>query len=67
MKTIFIGVTLFLTIVITIVLIIDDMNSFRYVFAGFNYNILFVPVVGIILAMMFAAIPDNNNNNKENK
>lgn len=67
MKTIFIGATLFLTIVITIVLIIDDMNSFSYIFVGFNYKILIVPVVGIILAMMFAAIPDNNNNNKENK
>ena len=65
MKNVFIGVTLFLTIVITIVLIIDDMNSFSYIFVGFNYKILIVPVAGIILAMKFAAIPDNNN--QENK
>lgn len=66
MKNIFIGVTLFLTVVITIVLIIDDMNSLSFVFSGFNYKILCVPVIGIILAMMFAAMPDNNNN-QENK
>ena len=61
-KTLFIGITLLLTVVLTIIFAVDSMNTWAYAFGGkLSPSVYITPVVGVIISMMFSMMPDESN------
>ena len=65
MKKIFIIATIALTILVSVLLFIQEMNSLKFIFAGKIGAPPFITLtIGLLFAMLFAAMPDNKSNNK---
>ena len=64
-KNIFIAITILLTIVVTIFIAIDSMNSWAYIIGGKLNNMVWItPCIGLVVCMLFYMMPDKNENNK---
>ena len=64
-KSLFILITLILTVIVTIFIAIDSMNSWAYIIGGKINNMVWItPCIGLVLCMFFYMMPDKNENNK---
>ncbi len=60
-KSLFILITLILTVIVTIFIAIDSINSWAYLIGGKINNMVWItPCIGLVLCMFFYMMPDND-------